>query len=178
MIDNEIIWQLIDTTAKVGLGAIIAVMFTLLLIRRREPKGFQADQRRLEILEKISTDVGTISHVFAKYCALVVESMRFGERWPASRHQELEQITIDLARKFEKLADAESKLLMLGEKALEKNLRLYGAKVAQFRRQVHVGQEAIEEDDILAMKRDINLLREQFYDFLSKKYDRLLAANA
>ena len=177
MIDNEIIWQLIDTTAKVGLGAVLAVMLTLLIVRRREPRGLQAEQRRLEILEKISADVGTVSHVFSKYCSLVVESLRFGERWPVSRHKELEQITTDLAREFEKLSDAESKLLMLGEKALEKNLRLYGAKVAQFRRQVHVGREGIEEDDILAMKRDINLLREQFYDFLSKKYDRLLAAS-
>jgi len=176
MIDSEIIWQLIDTTAKVGLGAVLAVMLTLLIIKRREPPGIQADQRRLEILETISADVGTVSHVFAKYSALVVESLRFGERWPTSRHQEMEQVTESLAREFEKLSDAESKLLMLGEKALEKNLRLYGAKVAQFRRQVHVGREDIDEKDILAMKRDINLLREQFYDFLSKKYDRLLTA--
>jgi len=176
MIDSEIIWQLIDTSAKVGLGAVLAVMLTLLVIKRREPPGIQADQRRLEMLETISADVGTVSHVFAKYSALVVESLRFGERWPTSRHQEMEQITESLAREFAKLSDAESKLLMLGEKALEKNLRLYGAKIAQFRRQVHVGREDITEEDILAMKRDINLLREQFYDFLSKKYDRLLTA--
>ena len=175
MIDSEIVWQLVDTSIKVGLGAVLAAMLTLLIIKRREPRGLQAEQRRLEMLEAISADVGTVSHVFAKYSALVVESLRFGERWPASRHKEMEQITEDLAREFEKLSDAESKLLMLGEKALEKNLRLYGAKVAQFRRQVHVGREDIEEADILAMKRDINLLREQFYDFLSKKYDRLLA---
>lgn len=176
MIDNETLWQLIDTSAKVGIGAIIAAMFTLLIAKKREPRGIQADQRRLEILETISADVGTVSHVFAKYCALVVESLRFGERWPTSRHQEMEQVTKTLAAEFEKLSDAESKLLMLGEKALEKNLRLYGAKVAQFRRQVHVGREDIAEEDILAMKRDINILREQFYDYLSKKYDRLLAA--
>ena len=102
--------------------------------------------------------------------------MRFGARWPETRSKELTRVSQNLVDEFKKLSDAESKLLMLGEKLLEKNLRLYGSKIANFRRQVYVGREDISEEDILAMKRDINLLREQFYDFLSKKYDRLLTA--
>lgn len=173
--DTSIIWQLIDTSIKIGIGALIATMLAIMLFHRRQPRTMKAEQRRLHILESISADVGNVSHTFAKYSALVVESMRFGKRWPLERKQELENVSHLLADEFKKLSDAESKLLMLGEKALEKNLRIYGSKIASFRRQVYVGCD-IKEEDIVTMKRDINLLREQFYDFLSKKYDRLLTA--
>ena len=151
-------------------------MFAMMIFYRRQPRPVNAEKRRLEILESISADVGNVSHIFAKYSALTVESIRYGKRWPVARKQEHDKISQLLADEFKKLSDAESKLLMLGEKTLEKNLRLYGSKIAHFRRQVYIGRTDIKEDDILAMKRDINLLREQFYDFLSKKYDRLLAA--
>ncbi|MFT6390210.1 MAG: hypothetical protein ACJAUP_003611 [Cellvibrionaceae bacterium] len=174
--DTTLLWQLVDTSMKIGVGALIATMFGIILTHRRQPRPVNAEQRRLEVLESIAADVGNVSHIFAKYSSLVVESIRFGSRWPDSRKQELDNISQALVDEFKKLSDAESKLLMLGEKLLEKNLRLYGAKVANFRRQVYVGRTDISEEDILAMKRDINLLREQFYDFLSKKYDRLLTA--
>lgn len=175
--DTTIIWQIIDTSIKVGAGVLIASMLAILYFQRRQPPPINAEKRRLDILESISADVGNVSHTFAKYSALTVESIRFGKRWPAARKEELDSVSQILADEFKRLSDAESKLLMLGEKALEKNLRLYGSKIAHFRRQVYVGRTDIKEDDILAMKREINLLREQFYDFLSKKYDRLLATS-
>ena len=174
--DTSIIWQLIDTSIKIGIGILIASMLAMTIYSRRQPRPVNAEKRRLDLLESISADVGNVSHTFAKYSALTVESIRFGHRWPVARKQELDHISEILADEFKKLSDAESKLLMLGEKTLEKNLRLYGSKIAHFRRQVYVGRTDIKEEEIIAMKRDINLLREQFYDFLSKKYDRLLAA--
>ena len=173
--ESQMILELIDSSIKVGIGVLIATMFSIIFFNRRQQRPLNAEQRRLEILESISADVGNVSHIFAKYSALTVESIRFGARWPITRSQELDIVSQNLADEFRKLSDAESKLLMLGEKALEKNLRLYGSKIAAFRRQVYVGRTDISEEEILAMKRDINLLREQFYDFLSKKYDRLLA---
>jgi hypothetical protein len=174
--DSTIIWQLLDTSIKVGVGALIASLCAIILMNKRQPRPMKAEQRRLDILESISSDVGHVSHIFAKYSSLVVESIRFGKSWPDNRKQELDSVSQKLVDEFKKLSEAESKLLMLGEKTLEKNLRLYGSKVAHFRRQVYVGRTDIDEADILAMKRDINNLREQFYDFLSKKYDRLLTA--
>jgi|GEM_PF-281788 len=173
----EILWQLFDTSAKVGIGALITALFTMLILYRRQssPRSpAHPDQRRLMILEGISGDVGHLSHVFAKYTALVVESIQYGKRWPDARKKELELVNHELVREFKKLSDAESKLLMLGEKTLGKTLRLYGSKIANFRRQVYVGRTDIKDETIIAMKKDINLLREQFYEFLSKKYDRLL----
>ncbi len=80
----------------------------------------------------------------------------------------------ELVAAFKKMADAESRLLMLGEKLMEKTLRLYSAKIAYFRKQVYVGRQDIGEKEIAAIRQEIAQLREQFYDILSKKYDRLL----
>ena len=130
----------------------------------------------MEILEDVSSNVGNVNHIFAKYSSLVIESTRFGHNWPEARKEELSKINAELVTEFKKMADAEAKLLMLGEKALEKTLRLYGARIAHFRKQVYVGRQDIAEKEIVALKQEIMKLREQFYDILSRKYDRLLAA--
>ncbi len=169
------IWSLVDTSLKVGLGALIAGL-CLWLSGRRLPLGSNDKaSRRLQILEAVSADVGSVNHIFAKYSSLVIESTRFGNRWPQARKEELARINSELVEEFRKLAAAEAKLLMLGEKALEKTLRLYGAKIAQFRKQVYVGRQDISEQDIVQLKQEILQLREKFYDILSHKYDRLLA---
>ncbi len=178
---TELLWQLFDTSAKIGIGVLVSALFMMVILNRRHSNTKSAahpDQRRLMILEGISADVGHLSHVFAKYSALVVESIHYGKHWPEARRKELELINHELVREFKKLSDAESKLLMLGEKALEKTLKLYGSKIANFRRQVYVGRTDMKDETIIAMKKDINLLREQFYEFLSKKYDRLLTGAA
>ena len=178
---TELLWQFFDTSVKIGIGVIISMLFTLLIVHKRQGAtraSSHPDQRRLMILEGISADVGNLSHAFAKYSALVIESTHHGKYWPEARRKELEMINHELVREFKKLSDAESKLLMLGEKALEKNLRLYGIKIANFRSQVYVGRTDIKDEEIISMKKDINLLREQFYDYLSKKYDRLLTGQS
>ena len=174
---SELLWQLVDTSLKVGLGAIIVGFFSWLLLHRRNtPQAFSRINRRLSLFEEISKDIGNVNHIFAKYSALVIESTRFGLRWPQMRKEELDKITVELVASFNKLANAEAKLLMMGEKNMEKVLRLYGAKIAHFRKHVYVGRQDISDEEIAQIKRDITRLREQFYTMLSRKYDRLLAA--
>ncbi|RYZ80722.1 MAG: energy transducer TonB, partial [Moraxellaceae bacterium] len=79
-----------------------------------------------------------------------------------------------LVKEFDQLADAEAKLLMLGEKTMEKTLRLYASRIALFRKQVYVGRTDISDQEISELKIGIMKLREQFYELLSKRYDRLL----
>ncbi len=175
--DSIAIWPIIDTSVKVSLGAIIAGLCLWLNYRRFPQSSESKPNRRMEILEGISSDVGCVNHVFAQYSSLAIESTRFGSRWPQARKEELARVNCELVREFKKMAEAEAKLLMLGEKALEKTLRLYGSRIAQFRKQVYVGRQDITEQDIVKIKQDIMTLREQFYDILSHKYDRLLSAH-
>lgn len=172
------LWPIFETTYQIALGAGLAALCIWLASRSKAAVGPKsgAGNRRLVLLEDISTQVGRVNHSFAKYSALVIESTRFGHRWPVARRQELERVNAELIAEFEKLAHAESKLLMLGEKTMEKTLRLYGTKIALFRKQVYVGRQDISDQEIAELKAAIMQLREQFYDILSRRYDKLLAA--
>jgi len=176
--NNELFLQLTDTSLKIGLGALIAAVTAWVVLRKsnHHPATSARDNRRLQILEEVSTQVGTVTHIFAKYSSLVVESIQFGERWPQTRRAELDAVNSELVAEFKKLAEAEAKLLMLGEKNLERSLRLYGAKIAVYRKQVYIGRKDISLEQITALKNTIVQVREQFYDMLSRKYDRLLAS--
>ncbi|WP_331346486.1 energy transducer TonB [Cellvibrio sp. UBA7661] len=176
--DSELFLQITDTSLKIGLGALIAAVTAWVVLRRSAPQQSNSlrDNRRLQILEEVSTQVGTVTHIFAKYSSLVVESIQFGDRWPQARRIELESVNTELVAEFKKLAEAEARLLMLGEKNLERSLRLYGAKIAVYRKQVYVGRKDISLEQITALKNAITQVREQFYDMLSRKYDRLLAS--
>ena len=176
--DNELFLQITDTSLKIGLGALIAAVTAWIVLRKSAPQAGSSarENRRLQILEDVSTQVGTVTHIFAKYSSLVVESIQFGERWPQARRIELDAVNTELVAEFKKLAEAEAKLLMLGEKNLERSLRLYGAKIAVYRKQVYIGRKDISLEQITALKNTIVQVREQFYDMLSRKYDRLLAS--
>ena len=173
--DMETLLQLSETSLKMGFGALIAVLSGWLVLRRQQTQTLSPGNRRLQVLEEVSANVGTVSHIFAKYSTLVLESIQFGEKWPVARKLELDVINAELVAEFKKLAEAEAKLLMLGEKNMERRLRLYGARIALFRKQVYVGRQDITQEQITALKQSILQIREQFYDMLSRKYDRLLA---
>lgn len=173
-------WPIIDTAIKVLLGAGISALLIWLTRYWRKPVALAPKStvanRKVSLLEEVSSEVGGVNHSFAKYSALVIESTRFGKGWPAARKQELERVNAELVSKFEQLSSAEAKLLMLGEKTMEKTLRLYGAKIALFRKQVYVGRQDISDQEIAELKSTIMQLREQFYDILSRRYDSLLVA--
>ena len=173
----DFLWPLLQSTLQITLGGAIALAAAWCIHRfKHKPSTNASGERRLIILEEISREVGYVNHCFARYSALVIESTRFGKTWPLARKEELERVNRDLVEEFKKLADAEAKLLMLGEKTMEKTLRLYAAKIALFRKQVYVGRQDISEQEIADLKATILTLREQFYDLLSRRYDRLLAA--
>ncbi len=160
------------------LTVLVLALACYLIMKRLQPQPNSGlkEQRRLQILEDVSTQVGTVTHIFSQYSTLVVESIQLGDRWPATRRQELDVINNDLVAEFKKLAEAEARLLMIGEKNLERSLRLYGTKIAIYRKQVFVGRKDITPEQITSLKSAIHQVREQFYDMLSRKYDRLLAS--
>lgn len=176
--DTAIFAELLDTSLKIILGALIAGAAGWWVARRNAVVGSRSPQeeRRLSILEQISGQVGHVTHIFAKYSSLAAESVQFGERWPLDRKKELESISAELVSEFKRLADAEAKLLMLGEKNLERSLRLYGSQIALFRKQVYASRQDISLEQVAALKQEVARAREKFYELLSRKYDRLLAS--
>ncbi len=169
--DADFVFQIIDTTIKLAIGAGIAIFSGWTILKRNTvigPRNLR-EQKRLAIYEDISAFIGSVSHIFSQYAALTVESVEFGERWPAERKKELEKINNELVGVFQKVAAAEAKLLILGEKNLERSLKIFTSQIVSYHRQVYVGRKDIRKEQVIALKQSVLQAREQFYDILSKK---------
>lgn len=166
--------QITEATLQMGLGALIAALSTWFILRNQNQKTSR-ENRRMQILEEVASQVGNITHSFAKYSTLVLESIQYIDRWPAARKQELEKISNELMLEFKQIADAQAKLLMLGEKNLELGLRVYSARMTAYTRQVYVGRRDLTPEQVNTLKQSIGEARDLFYELLSRKYDRLLA---
>ena len=129
--------------------------------------------RRVGLLEQVAQHVGKVSHVFSKYTSLVNDIGPKAQRISPKQEKELEDLSTQLVNVYEEISIAESKLLLLGEQKLNKALKLYTAKMAQFRKQIFPGRyNSLEEANQL--KQEITQMREQFYDVLSQRYDQKL----
>lgn len=175
--ETSILLPLFDTAIKVATGALIAVATGWFVLRQKTaaqgPRSLR-EQKKLAVFEDISTFVGQVTHTFSKYASLAVESAQLGEQWPQSRRQELEEINRQLVDTFEKMSQAESKLLILGEKNLARSLKIYAGQIVAFRNRVYVGRKDITPDEVTALKQGVLQAREGFYDMLSRKYDQVL----
>lgn len=128
-------------------------------------------QRRIALLEQVAQHIGKVSHVFSKYSSLVNGIGTKAERMSAKQAQELDALSNELVEVYEEVSVAESKLLLLGEQRLEKALKLYTAKMAQFRKQIYPGRYS-NVDEANQLKQEVSKMREQFYDILSQRYDQ------
>lgn len=163
--------NIFDLFIALLIGAIAGGSAIFLLLRDRlQAPANNAQQRRTELLEQVAEHVGKVSYVFGKYAALAGEIGPRAERMSARQQTELEALSEELVSVYEEVAVAESKLLLLGELRLEKALKLYTAKMAQYRKQIYPGRYRNSEE-ATALKKEVNGMREQFYHHLSQRYD-------
>lgn len=162
----------IDIVIALLIGAVAggAVVF-LLLKDRLQAQDSGERVRGIELLEQVAEHVGKVSYVFGKYASLVTEIGPRAERMSARQERELDDLSEALVSIYEEASVAESKLLLLGEQRLEKALRLYTAKMAQFRKQVYPGRYQQAEEST-RLKKEVNDMRDQFYSILSERYDQ------
>lgn len=150
-----------------GLAALLALRF------RRGGSAATEEQTRRALLESVAQNVSEVHHVYQQFLALALEFSRQGQSWPTHRKEELRRVTDELVTVFRNLTEAEATLLLLGEKKLERALRIYGAKIVQLRRQVYAERNTFTGDDIQdidKVRQDISELRETFYDALSSRF--------
>ncbi|WP_044620008.1 hypothetical protein [Gynuella sunshinyii] len=168
--------EMLDTAIKVATGFLLGSVLLYLYLRRSgavaQRNRDDLDRRRL-LLQQVSDQVGKVHHVYQQYLSLVVEYSRMGVNWPEYRRKELRKKTEELVAVFQELNAAQATLLLLGEKKLERALRVYGARIVAMRRLVSAeklefsGDELNELDD---NKKEIQGLREAFYDSLSDRF--------
>ena len=166
--------EIFDTVITLILGALFgaAAMFYAIKDKLEQQKK-STSARRVSLLEEVAQHIGKVSHVFGKYTSLVAEVGPNAGRMSAKQERELEDLSNQLVEVYEEVSIAESKLLLLGEKKLEKALKLYTGKMALFRKQFYPGRYT-STDDLSTGKKDTTAMREQFYDILSERYDQIM----
>lgn len=163
--------NIFDLLIALLIGSIIGGTVVFMLLRDKlKSTGDSGLAKRVEILEQVAAHVGKVSYVFGKYASLVSEIGPRTERMSARQERELDALSESLVDVYEEVSIAESKLLLLGELRLEKALKLYTAKMAQFRKQIYPGRYRNAEE-ASQLKKEVNEMREQFYNNLSDRYD-------
>lgn len=166
---------ILDTSIKVSLGALIAAIsgYWLSGMRSKHNRAQQRLDHQRDLLEGIAQQAEQVHHVFMKYFELINEYMNATKNrydWPQSRRSELYLVLDELVHSFNELTAAESKLLLLNEKALYKSLRKFRSKVIFFRRHFYIDKKDLNESEAQDLKREVSKLREQFFDALSHRY--------
>lgn len=168
--------EMMDAAVKIATGMLLAGLVFLVYLRRHQSLDAQVEaqiNRRRELFESVAAKVGRVHHVYQQYLSLATEFIRYGQHWPQSRREQLHHIGDQLADVFHLLTEAESTLLLLGEKRLERSLRTYGAKIVNLRRQIYAEKTVLTGDEIHLLddvKKEISQLKEGFFDALSIRY--------
>lgn len=163
------------TIISTGISLLLGMSFGALAMfystKEKLKKYQQANSsRRIGMLEQVAQHVGKVSHTFSKYSSLVNEIGPQAEGISVRQGAELEDLSSDLVSVYEEISIAESKLLLLGEKRLEKAMKLYTAKMAQYRKKIYPGRYSNSEE-ANTIKKDIISMKDQFYNILSERYD-------
>lgn len=167
--------EIIDTSIKVALGALIAGVsgYWLSGMRIKQNRQQQKLDHQRDLIEGIAQQAEQVHHIFMKYFELIQEYMNATKNrydWPQSRRSELYLVLDELVQSFNELTAAESKLLLLNEKPLYKSLRKFRSKVVFFRRHFYIDKKDLSHQEAQDIKREVSKLREQFFDALSDRY--------
>ena len=164
--------DIIDSGIIFILGGIFGAAVVFYTLKDKLQQQQQAmSMRRIGLLEQVAQHVGKVSHVFSKYTSLVAEIGPTIDRMSAKQERELDSLSEELVEVYQEISIAESKLLLLGEQKLEKAMKLYTAKMAQYRKRIYPGRYN-KIDDARQLKAEVSQMREQFYDVLSRRYDQ------
>jgi hypothetical protein len=165
---------LFESIITLSLGAVFGGLAVFYSMKDRLKELQQANSsRRISMLEEVAQHIGKVSHVFSKYSSVVAEIGPKSERMSPKQNRELLDLSSQLVDVYEEATIAESKLLLLGEQRLEKALKLYTGKMAQYRRQIYPGRYT-NVDQANTLRKEIAEMREQFYSILSERYDQKL----
>lgn len=166
--------EYLNTLIELVIGAVLGSL-AMFFILREKIKQYEKNikLRRSTILEEVAAHIGKVSHVFSKYSSVLNEVGPTKDRISPKQEKELDDLSQQLVEVYEQVSIAEAKLLLLGEKNLQKALKLYSGKMALFRKKFYPGRYT-DSEEAVTMKKELANLRGQFYDILSQRYDQVL----
>jgi hypothetical protein len=169
--------DIVDTAVKIGLGALISGVSTYFIARfnhKREQEKARVNRRR-ELIEGIAEQIEAFTKSSLTYWALTCERAEYERKgWEMPEQRLSLWTTAYLEDVFPELANAEAKLLLIGEEMSQKLVRAYGDFVNEFRiRSCPDGKNlAIESEELTKFRTTLLGKREEVFRQLSIAYNQ------
>ena len=140
--------EVLDSALKIGLGALIAAMSTLVLTRVQHRNALRKEtiEREFALLREVAEKTERFTHTALKYWSFAADWHRALRKDPATKKPRLLQSSQEeLFNQFGDVTSGEALLLLLGHERAQESLRTYGDYVASFRRQANKISEPMSE---------------------------------
>lgn len=169
--------DVLDTVVKIGLGALISGASAYWLTKAKATSDLRAERLRRHhtLLEQCAEQIESFSHVLFRYWALIAEHVRnkaAGSELLPHRREELEKTKGELFNAFSSLTSAEAKLLLLGHKNVQEQLRVFGELAKAVRQKAWDGNDKLTSTQMDEYRRDLLSERAKLFELLSEGYRR------
>ncbi|HAT1544954.1 MULTISPECIES: hypothetical protein [Aeromonas] len=167
--------EILDTTIKIGLGALISGITTwrITKLQHRNDDEKQRKIRRFENLEHVAEQVEYFSHHSMIYWTKIVDFTRRQENNAEHSDEQLKELRdarTNVYGSYKNLNSAESKLLLLGLSECQQTLRSFGQSVSNFYAEVYIGEHGKSLNEVKLWREDILENRRIFFKYLSLAY--------
>lgn len=171
------IYDVLDTTVKIGLSALISGVATYRITRLTHSNEMEKSRnnRKRELLEDISSQVEECSNATLKYWAYMIEYVRCVDRKLAISDDlkaKIDGASKELFDKFSHLSSAEGKLILIGADAAQVLTREYGEYIKEFRRSAWQGNSSLTEENLDGHRETILSKRKALYSELRQLYEK------
>jgi hypothetical protein len=168
--------EVADSAIKIGLGAVIAAISTILITKIQHRHSLHKDRvdREYQLLKGIAEKVEQFTHAALKHWAVGTEWQRSLRANPdAIKPKDMRDSRTELFNRFNDVTASEALLLLLGQEKAQAKLRAYGEYVSEFGRLVSRAHSLMPDDAVAAHRSAMLRLRAAFFDELHLIYKGL-----
>ncbi|AVG15780.1 hypothetical protein CFN79_07835 [Chromobacterium vaccinii] len=168
--------DVVDSAVKIGLGALIASVSSMLLAKQNHARDLEKEvrKRNRELLEEVAEQVEEFTSKSLLYWAIVGDHLKAlnGLKDRSVGSESVKTAQKELFDSFHELTSAEAKLLLLGFKGAQEKLRAYGDVVSSMRKRFSAKSIEIDDPEIQDWRSKLKEARALFFDELSSTYKK------
>ncbi len=169
------LFDILDTTVKIGLGALISAVATYWVTKLNHRKAIEKDgsQRRRELIEDVAENIERLFALLFRFRAGLYDWISARDKdknMSDERHEEILEIQREIPGAYKEITNSEAKLLLLGEKRAQDLLRKFGDDMTELRKKVRLGNKTLTAEEVRNFRSALLSHREDIFDELSKIY--------
>jgi hypothetical protein len=167
--------EIVDTSVKIGLGALISGVSAYLINRQSHEKNIEKEyfSKRTLILEGVTIEIEEMTHVMLKYWSFILDWSRNKEKGQSNTQEKSDTIKLlraELFSHFKGITVSEGKLLLIGCKEQQESLRSYGEFISEFYRYASRNNDEMESAKLESWRETLLVARQSLYSQLNFAY--------